>query len=738
MSTRRVRPARTAATARGVRLRAEQLELRDVPAITGFFPTVLNGVPQAPLGASQLAVFTSDNPAAPAADFTATIDWGDGATGTASGAVGTITADPNFPGQWNVLGNHTYAATGAYQATVTVQDAGGSTAAVVTPVIIASPSPLAVTPYDPATPPSTLTGALVKPGTGLNVVGSSFVGQTGQAGTYTGFNFHDQNTSLTLTDGVVLTSGSAVNAVGPNNSTGATSAYGDINNPMGDARLDAMVAPEVTFDANTFSVQFTTDPGVTGVQFQFVFGSEEFPEWVGQFNDVFAAFLDGKQISFDPAGNPISVNNNYFQLNNSNDNTYPAYSVGKTVVAYDIQYDGLTPALTTQAALDPNVSTHTLTFAIADTRDQVLDSGVFLTSLAGVGSGTGGTGGTGGSGPPTTTPAPQANAGGPYQVVAGQTVQLNASGTTDAAQSPATLTYKWDLNGNGVFGETGSAATNGSEVGITPTFVAAGLAAGTTQTVYLQVTDANGVVSTDQAAVAVAAPPAPPPPPPPPAGGSASIGQGPAGANTLVIVGTTGDDVIKVAPSGDKGDVKVLVNGVSQGVFVKGSFSSIAAYGLAGNDTIQIDGDVRSAAYLFGGDGNDILTGGGGPTFLDGGAGNDRLYGGKRPSVLVGGLGADQLYAGDATALMIAGAVDFANPAGPAANPQIANLLATWSAPSTTFADRAAAAKAQLAGYVANDGAKDVATGGDGQDLFFVSADDVVKDKQWWDAVYVG
>ena len=49
------------------------------------------------------------------------------------------------------------------------------------PVIVANPSPLGVTAYDPATPLSTLTNALVKPGTGLTVVGSSFVGQNGQA-----------------------------------------------------------------------------------------------------------------------------------------------------------------------------------------------------------------------------------------------------------------------------------------------------------------------------------------------------------------------------------------------------------------------------------------------------------------------------------------------------------------------------------------------------------------------------
>jgi hypothetical protein len=742
MFTRRSRAARSTLTgtaSRAVRLRAEQLELRDTPAITGFFPTMLNGAPQAPLGAAPLAVaaFTSDSPAAPASDFTATIDWGDGTTGTASGAAGTITADPNFPGQWNVLGNHAYAATGAYQATVTIQEAGGSTASVATPVIVASPSPLQVTPYDPATPLDALTNALVKPGTGLNVVGSSFVGQNGQGGTYTGFNFHDQSTTLSLPDGVLLTSGSAINALGPNNQTGATSAYGDLTNQLGDPRLDAMVAPETTFDANTFTLQFTTAPGVTGIQFQFVFGSEEFPEWVGQFNDVFAAFLDGKQISFDPAGNAISVNNNYFLLNNSNDNTYPAYSAGKTVVAYDIQYDGLTPALTTQAALDPNVTVHTLTFAIADTRDQVLDSGVFLSSLAGVGAATGGTGGAGGSGGASTAPAPQANAGGTCTVGSGGTVKLDASGTTSAGQDPATLTYEWDLDGDKVYGETGTAAANGDEVGMTPTFVANGLAAGTTVTVSLQVTDPNGVVSTDQATITVVAPPTPPAPPPVPAGGSAYLGQGPAGANTLVVVGTAGDDVIKIA-SGDKGAVKVYLNGVSQGVFAKDTFSSIAAYGLAGNDTIQVAGDVKAASYLFGGDGNDTLVAGGGATFLDGGAGNDKLYGGKKPSVLVGGTGADQLFAGDAGALLVAGAVDFANPAGPAASPEIADLLAAWAAPSTTPSDRAAAVKDQLAGHVVNDGAKDVGTGGDGQDLFFVNVEDVVKDRQWWDGLYVG
>lgn len=666
---------------------------------------IINGVPNVSLGSTVLATFTDY--AAAAGDFSATIAWGDGKTDVATVANGGIVAAQ--PGQWNILGNHTYATTGAYQVTVITQDADSGALSVVLPTIIANNSPLQVTPYDPATPLSTLTNALVKPNTGINIVGSSFVGQNGQAGTYTGFNFHDQNTSLSLTDGILLTSGSAINAVGPNNQTGATTAYGAPGNNMGDPQLDGMVAPDVTFDANSLTLQFTAAPGVTSIQFQFAFGSEEFPEWVGQYNDLFAVFLDGKQISFDPAGNPISVNNNFFQLNNSNDNTYPAYSVGKTVVAYDIQYDGLTPALTTQAALDPTITTHTLKFAIADTRDQVLDSGAFITALAGNVS----TPPSSGGGSAGTTTAPQANAGGPYQVTAGQSVQLSAAGTTDASQAPSTLTYKWDLNGNGIFGETGAAATNGSEVGMTPTFVAPASAAGKSVSVSLQVIDNQGVLSTDQATINVLAPVN--------VSGPISIGPGPGGAKTLLVNGTAADDVIRIVAHGDKGDIAVLVNGVSQGVFAKASFSAVAVYGLAGNDFIEVDGDVKATVYLFGGNGNDVLLGGGGPSFLDGGAGNDKLTGGQARSVLVGGAGSDLLYAGDSAALLIGGSIDLQSPA---------NLLNAWTNLNQTYADRAAAVRSMLAGHIFDDGQKDVLNSGDGQDLYFYNSGDVLHDKQ--------
>ena len=70
-----------------------------------------------------------------------------------------------------------------------------------------------------------------------------------------------------------------------------------------------------------------------------------------------------------------------------------------------------------------------------------------------------------------------------------------------------TLTYEWDLDGDGIFGEIGSAAGRGNEVGIAPTFSAVGLNGPGSYLVRLRVTDsfgASSVVSTNIAIINVA------------------------------------------------------------------------------------------------------------------------------------------------------------------------------------------------------------------------------------------
>lgn len=82
----------------------------------------------------QLATFTDGNPGGSVADFTATIDWGDGTPATfgqVSGPVG---------GPFTITGGHTYAALGYKTITIHILDDGGSTATAVDHAVIFEPS----------------------------------------------------------------------------------------------------------------------------------------------------------------------------------------------------------------------------------------------------------------------------------------------------------------------------------------------------------------------------------------------------------------------------------------------------------------------------------------------------------------------------------------------------------------------------------------------------------------------
>jgi hypothetical protein len=98
---------------------------------------------------------------------------------------------------------------------------------------------------------------------------------------------------------------------------------------------------------------------------------------------------------------------------------------------------------------------------------------------------------------------PTADAGGPYTVPLNGSIQLNGARSTDSEQAAATLTYLWDLDGDGIFGETGSEAARGDEIGSAPIFSAAGLADGTTVTVALRVIDEHGLIDEATATIDV-------------------------------------------------------------------------------------------------------------------------------------------------------------------------------------------------------------------------------------------
>src|SRR5919112_1217590 len=98
----------------------------------------------------------------------------------------------------------------------------------------------------------------------------------------------------------------------------------------------------------------------------------------------------------------------------------------------------------------------------------------------------------------------------------------------------------------------------------------------------------------------------------------------------------------------------ILVNGgavpILGGTPTVGNTSLIQAFGLGGNDTISLNeaNGALPRANLFGGAGNDTVTGGSGADQLFGQADNDTLLGKGGADFLLGGSGNDTLTGGDA------------------------------------------------------------------------------------------
>jgi hypothetical protein len=249
---------------------------------------------------------------------------------------------------------------------------------------------LAIAPYSPSTPAIQLANRLLLGTPGITITGASFVGAVGQAGNYGGFNMSSGQTTLAIPDGVILTTGLAIDALGPNDNgpptvlrdqpAGSDDTETELFLP-GDPDMDALLG-EATNDAASLTINFTAASSVNSILFDFIFGSEEFPEFIGTRNDGFGVFLDGQQVTFDTDDDPISVNNNFFLLNNSGVTTlFDPDVAGTTGVTLDIEYDGLTPVVRTHAPLDDALTNHTIKFVIADADDFELDSGVFISRL---------------------------------------------------------------------------------------------------------------------------------------------------------------------------------------------------------------------------------------------------------------------------------------------------------------------------------------------------------------------
>ena len=197
-------------------------------------------------------------------------------------------------------------------------------------------------------------------------------------------------TNLGITSGLILSTGGVSGAVGPNNSGSFGIALTPSTPDLGDSDLYALVGSSVSNLHDASVLEFDFIPATDTIKFRYVFGSEEYPEYITSYNDVFAFFISGpnpagglynkKNIAILPTTN---TNNDYvsiYNVNNGVTNTGPC----KNCVYYinnigdsSLQADAHTTVLTAWAHIVPCQKYH-FKLAIADANDRILDSWVWL------------------------------------------------------------------------------------------------------------------------------------------------------------------------------------------------------------------------------------------------------------------------------------------------------------------------------------------------------------------------
>jgi len=205
-------------------------------------------------------------------------------------------------------------------------------------------------------------------GGGLTINSASVTnGAASQFGTYQGFT----SPPVTIGDGVVLSTGRAIDTTAnsysflnfPSTNTGAS------GTPEFDAYGPGHIASfGDSNDVAALMVNFTLS-SASQVGFDFIFGSVEYPTFIGTFTDSFLAFLDGtavgSQIVFDASNNAVQVGSTFSS----------ALTTADVNSAFQNPH-GLLQLQTFTNTL--SAGNHTILFEIGDVNDHILDSAVFI------------------------------------------------------------------------------------------------------------------------------------------------------------------------------------------------------------------------------------------------------------------------------------------------------------------------------------------------------------------------
>lgn len=444
-------------------------------------------------------------------------------------------------------------------------------------------------------------------GEGIQLVAGTalYSGDAASSGIYSG--------ALTTIPGIVPSDSGVILSTG--NVTDFTNSSGTTNTNVsggtgvdmlggidGDAQLDA-VSGQATFDGAILTADFIPD-GDT-LTMQFVFASEEYPEYVnGGVNDSFGVWINGQfvEATISVAGN-VSIDS---VNQGANQNLYR----DNTADQFNTEMDGITYVLSFKAQVNAG-QVNSIKIGIADGGDAIFDSNL---------------------------------------LIMGNSIQTVALAMDDTVSLTANSSRTFDLLGNDRSTDESPlqiTQINGQNVVAGQTIVlitgqSVRLNADGTVTVF-----SNGTLNDENFTYTVSN------------GSETDVGYVTIHTTAImapdgIVEGSTGDDVIDASylgdPDGDlidNNDATGFGGTIGQDDYILAGAGNDQVTAGAGNDQIYA---VSGADTVFGGSGDDLAyLGEGNDVFGSGGAdesGNDTLYGEAGDDSLTGGAGNDLIYGG--------------------------------------------------------------------------------------------
>ena len=171
-------------------------------------------------------------------------------------------------------------------------------------------------------------------------------------------------------DGIVLSTGNVLDyASGNDTRNGWTTEYRRTTRPTYDSILSSITGHSVHRDVAALELIFDVGFGTDRIDFDVVFGSEEYPTYVNSFVDGFGLILNGTNIAF-AAGSPININ-------------HPAMKkIAETELNAVLAPVGV-PVMRISSPVVPGSKNNKLEFILGDTRDAAYDSTIYISGLTG-------------------------------------------------------------------------------------------------------------------------------------------------------------------------------------------------------------------------------------------------------------------------------------------------------------------------------------------------------------------